>query len=179
MDIRYVALLRGVNVGGNNKASMVALRSCFEDLGFADVSTYIISGNVLFASSETSAQRLTEACEAAIEGRFGFKVVCCVLSAEELRAAIDHAPSWWGVGNEKHDALFVIAPMSSEEVMSSVGEAKPEYERVASFGRVIFWTAPAATFSRTRYSKIVGSSVYRYITIRNANTTRKLLELST
>ncbi len=62
--------------------------------------------------------------------------------------------------------------------MEEVGEAKPEYEKIAAAGQIIFWTAPLQTFNRTRYSKIVGTTAYQYITIRNANTTRKLLELS-
>ena len=62
----YVALLRGINVGGKNLIRMPALKACFEENGFEDVSTYIQSGNVLFSSSETSNAELTDRIEAKI-----------------------------------------------------------------------------------------------------------------
>jgi uncharacterized protein (DUF1697 family) len=58
-----------------------------------------------------------------------------------------------------------------------VGHSKPEYEQVSFYGQVIFWSAPIQTFSRTRWSKIVGKSAYQSVTIRNANTTKRLLQL--
>jgi len=64
-----------------------------------------------------------------------------------------------------------------DEVFKEVGEAKPEYEKVSSFGKVIFWSAPLKTFSRTRWSKIVGKPVYNKVTIRNSNTVKCLVEL--
>lgn len=174
----YVALLRGINVGGNNKIPMAELRACFEAAGFTAVRTYINSGNVLFESQATDETQLVGACEAAIEKQFGFFVRVSVIGETELRDAMDHAPSWWGTDTgSKHNAIFVIAPASAEEIIRSVGEAKPEYERVASHGRVIFWSAPIKTFSRSRWSGIVGTKAYRDITIRNSNTTKKLLEL--
>jgi len=66
-----------------------------------------------------------------------------------------------------------------DEVILEVGEAKTEYEKVASYGRVIFWSAPLKTFSRTRWSKIVGKPVYNEVTIRNANTVKNLVKLCT
>ena len=177
--MKYIALLRGINVGGNNKVSMAELKRCFESLGFKDVITYINSGNVIFDTKHTDIAALVQQCEKIIETTFGFYIVCAVISANDLHSAIINAPSWWGLDNgDKHNAIFVIAPSTSDEVMSAVGEAKPEYEKVVSYGSVIFWSAPLKTFSRTRYSKIVGSAVYKSVTIRNANTTKKLVELS-
>ena len=177
--MKYVALLRGINVGGNNKVSMAELKRCFESLDFENVTTYINSGNVVFDTTETDLERLTEKCEKAIEDAFGFRVVCSVISAVDLEDAISHAPEWWGLDDgAKHNAIFVIAPSTAKAVMREVGEAKPEYEKVASRGSVIFWTAAFDTFSRTRYSKIVGTATYKSITIRNANTAKKLVELS-
>jgi uncharacterized protein (DUF1697 family) len=71
----------------------------------------------------------------------------------------------------------VIPPTTVEEVFDKVGGTKPEYEEVGHYGRVIFWSAPIETFSKTRWSKVVGSSVYDSITIRNANTVKKVLQM--
>jgi uncharacterized protein (DUF1697 family) len=177
--MQYIALLRGINVGGNNKVSMADLRESFEKAGFTNVSTYINSGNIFFDSSEKSETKLVNTCEAVIEKQFGFHVICAVISATEIKDSLAHAPKWWDDDSgDKHNALFVIAPKTAKEIMDEVGEAKPEYEKIASHGRIIFWTAPLKTFGRTRYSKIVGTSAYQFITIRNSRTTRKLVELS-
>jgi uncharacterized protein (DUF1697 family) len=72
----------------------------------------------------------------------------------------------------------VIPPVSPEDVFQEVGGMKPEYEQADVYGRVIFWSAPVKTFSRTRLSRVVGSGIYDNITIRNANTTLKLRELT-
>lgn len=74
-------------------------------------------------------------------------------------------------------AIFILSSMIVEEVFREVGAIKPEYEKVAHYGRVIFWPAPIETFSKTRWSKVVGSSVYNSITIRNANTVYKMMQL--
>ncbi len=176
--MQYVALLRGINVGGNSKVSMSLLKACFEKVGFSDVSTYINSGNVIFKSTKKDTHSLQKLCEQTVEKEFGFPISCCVITAEMLVNSLRDAPSWWGDDPAiKHNALFVIPPASAETIMREVGEAKPEYEQVAAVGPIIFWSAPLKTFSRTRYSKIVGTSAYQSITIRNANTTRKLCVL--
>jgi len=144
-----------------------------------NVSTYINSGNVLFETEKTDKAKLVVECETAIEVMMGFHVICSIISADELKAALAHAPKWWGVDKEStNNAIFVIAPATAKEVMKEVGEAKPEYEKVAAYEPVIFWTAPVKTFGRTRYKNIVGTKTYQSVTIRNANTTRKLLELA-
>ena len=79
--------------------------------------------------------------------------------------------------NSKHDNIYIIQ-WTAEEIIADVGEIKPEYEQLYAYKEIIFWSAPLKTFSRTRWSKIAGTKAYQYITIRNANTTKKLLELA-
>lgn len=176
---RYIALLRGVNVGGGNKISMPALKAAFLRHGFENVVTYINSGNILFDSALTS-QAAKSACEDIIAADFGLQITVGIFPSADLAEALAHAPNWWNSGKDaKHNAIFVIPPATAEEVVASVGDIKPEYERVAHHGNIIFWSAPLATFSHTRWSKIVGNkAVYRLITIRNANTAQKLAALA-
>lgn len=177
---RYAALLRGVNVGGKNKISMPVLKAVFEESGFRNVSTYINSGNVIFTCSISDKNEIQRICETAIKKRFGLNISVAVISADELSEAMQNAPEWWDADSDsKHNAIFVIQPATSDEVMKQAGEAKPEYEHVGAYGRVIFWSAPLKTFSRTRWSKIVGTSAYDSITIRNANTAKRLFALLT
>lgn len=174
----YIVLLRGINVGGKNKVSMAELKKCFEEHGFQNVITYINSGNIIFSSDNTDEEKLKKECEALIWNKFQLNIPVGIISGADLLDALDHAPPWWGEEEEsKHNVIFVIPPVTADEVFQEVGEAKPEYESVDYYGRVIFWSAPVKTFSRTRWSKIVGSSVYDSVTIRNANTVRKISQL--
>lgn len=157
---------------------MKELKSCFEDLHLSNVQTYINSGNVIFETPSKSKEVLVGQCESAIEKQFGFKVVCSIIAAHELKDALDNAPSWWGKDSgSSHNAFFVIAPQTPATIMAELGNITPEYEKIASYGSVIFWSAPRTTFGRTQFSKIVGTPAYRSITIRNINTTKKLATL--
>ena len=175
----YIALLRGVNVGGKNKVPMKALKAALEEAGLLSVSTYINSGNIFFSSEDTDCIALQQLCHKVMMDTFQLDIPVAVLSVKTLADALSKAPEWWGrEDTAKHNAIFVIAPATVQSIIQEVGEAKPEYERIAHVGPVIFWSAPLETFSRTRWSKVVSTSAYGSITIRNANTTRKLLQLS-
>lgn len=172
---RYIAFLRGINVGGKNKVPMPELKILFEQNGFVDVVTYINSGNVIFSSDRSDIEEIKKACEAFIEDKFSLRIPVAIVSGIDLLDALDNAPSWWNKDEDsKHNAIFVIPPVTVEEVFKDIGAAKPEYEKADYYGRVIFWSAPIKTFSRTRWSKVTSSSLYDKLTIRNANTVNKL-----
>lgn len=177
--MRYIALLRGVNVGGKNMLPMPALRAELTARGFLRVETYINSGNILFDSDGAQADALKARLEAVLLDVFAIRTPVAVLSAADLIEAMRRAPPWWNAAPDaKHNAIFVIAPMTAEAAAQAAGTIKPEYERMACHGQVIFWSAPVATFSRTRWSRVVGTTLYDSVTIRNANTALKLLALA-
>lgn len=148
---KYIALLRGVNVGGKNRIVMKELKKLFEDNGFQDVSTYLNSGNIIFSTAATEIEGLKSRCENMIFVKFGLEILVAVISAEAAYEALSNAPDWWGQDEEsKHNAMFVIPPATVEKVFNEVGEIKPEYEKVGYYNAVIFWSAPIKTFSRTR-----------------------------
>lgn len=122
---------------------------------------------------------LAEICRNAIEESLNLEIGLMVLTAEELSNAMANAPDWWGDDpDSKHNAIFVMPPASTEEIINGIGDIKPTYEKVAVSNPIIFWSAGLATFSRTRWSQIVKTKYYKSVTIRNANTARKLLEMS-
>src|SRR5690242_6341632 len=92
---RFLALLRGINVGGRNKVPMADLRTAIEDAGHTDVTTYIQSGNVLFRSS-TPRAALEADIERVLERRFGFPIVVVVRSHAQLRSIVERAPANFG-----------------------------------------------------------------------------------
>lgn len=178
---KYIALLRGINISGKNKVSMSLLKIAFEDLGFIDVSTYINSGNVIFSSNIIDKNKIENLCKKIVQERFLINIPIAIISLEELMEALNNAPRWWGEKCDKeiiHQAIFLISPITVEEVYKAVGNAKPKYEKVDYYGNIIFWSAPRETLSKTRWYKIASSSVNNNVTIRSANTTKKLYLLS-
>ena len=175
---RYIALLRGINVGGKNKVSMPELKNILEQGGFHNVVTYINSGNIMFSCDLDTEEAIKKTFENLIYEGLNLRIPVAIVKAEALLAAVEHAPSWWGKGAEsKHNAIFVIAPVLVSQIFEEVGETKPEYEQLDFYENVIYWSAPTVTFSRTRLSKVVSSAIYTSITIRNHNTVLKLAEL--
>jgi uncharacterized protein (DUF1697 family) len=176
--MKYLALLRGINVGGNNKISMQDLKNVFQNAGFSDVQTYINSGNVVFNSEITDENTVRNICESNIYENLKLKISVNVISSTYFLKYMQNVPQWWNADkNSKHNAIFVMPPFTAEDIANEVGAIKPEYEQIAVSGNIIFWSAPIKTFSRTRWSKIVSTKIYRYITIRNSSTTLKLLEM--
>ena len=176
---KYIALLRGINVGGNNIIKMADLKAAFERRGFLNVNTYINSGNILF-DSELDEPVVKAICEQLIAEDFKLEIPVSVIAAVDLLDALSHAPEWWGSDPDaRHDAFFIIPPMTAEQIVAHIGQIKEEYEKLAYHGRIVFWSALMATFSRTRVSKITkDKAMYCSITVRNANTAKKLAELA-
>jgi uncharacterized protein (DUF1697 family) len=178
--VKYIALLRGVNVGGKNIIKMADLKAAFELFGFQNVITYINSGNVLF-NSDLEEPAAKVGCEKVISEAFNMNIPVCMISATDLIDALSHAPEWWSQApDSRHDAFFVIPPMTAQQIVAHIGQIKEEYERLAYCDRIIFWSATIATFSRTRVSKVIPKDelIYNAITVRNANTALKLVELA-
>ncbi len=177
----YIALLRGINVGGKNKVAMPLLREYFAEAGFENVSTYINSGNVIFDSDINDKLKLIQICNDLMIEKFSLSVPVTVISAKEIADALSYAPLWWDKPSDVetiHQAIFLIPPITTEEIIAAVGEAKPEFEQVGFYNNVIFWSAPRETFGKTKWSKISSSAVYNKVTIRNANTSKKLCALA-
>jgi uncharacterized protein (DUF1697 family) len=170
---RYVALLRGVNVGGNRKIPMPELRDLFEALGYSAVVTFIQSGNVVFSAEQpVSAVSL----DAAIEERFGIANADVVLrTAVQLRRVIDAHP-YRGIDDTKLHVGFMTrkpAPASVEQL--DLAPFHPEQALVR--GAEIYFYLPNG-MGRTKLPSYIDRRLGVPTTIRNWNTTTKLLELA-
>lgn len=174
----YVALLRGINVGGNNLIRMPALKACFEAQGFRDVSTYIQSGNVLFTAARGSQQALTERIERTLSGTFGYESRVVLRSHAEMQAVVQGAPKGFGTRPDeyRYDVIFLKHPVTAGEAIRSV-TANPEADRVWPGDGVIYFSRLITLASRSHLSRLVGKPVYQDMTIRNWNTTTRLLAL--
>ena len=175
---RFLALLRGLNVGGQNVIGKDDLIRCFEDLGFDGVRTYIQSGNVLFRSDEPRVATLTRAIETALSGRLSNRVRAVVLARSRYRAAVAAAPDYWGRDDDrKHNALFTLHGITPRRVIEQLPVPKGQIEALASGPGVIFWSISKRHQTRTTWMKLAAAPVYQQVTVRNHRTVLKLAEL--
>ena len=175
---RFLALLRGINVGGKNIIAKDALSQCFQDLGFSNVRTYIQSGNILFQTAETSVKALTTAIEAGLTTRFSYDAQAVVLSRSKYKSAVQAAPDDWGKNDEqKHNALFTLSGITPRRLLAQLPPPTTDIETVTSGPGVIFWSAAKKQLAKTTMMKLAKSPVYLQVTVRNHNTVFKLLEL--
>lgn len=175
---KFLALLRGINVGGKNVIAKDDLRACFEALGFTAVRTYIQSGNVLFRSDTTSAHELTAKIKTGLSDRFCYDAQAVILSRRQFNSAIKAAPDQWGRDDDqKHNALFTLRGITPKKVLASLPAAVPDIETVTGGPGVIFWSASKHLLSKTTMMKLAKDPVYQQVTARNHNTVFKLQEL--
>jgi uncharacterized protein (DUF1697 family) len=177
MDTQYLALLRGINVGGKNIIKMAELRTFLEGIGLEDVRTYIQSGNILFRSGD-SPTHITSKLEESLSSRFSYSARVLVFSEDEYLLALKAAPDGWGQTQDfKHNALFTLPETSPEEILQRLPARKPEYESVTAGPRVLFWTASKEHLGKTSMMRLSRHALYKSLTVRNHKTVFKLREL--
>lgn len=173
----YVALLRGINVGGKNKIDMRALRAVFEQAGMRSVRTYINSGNVVFSSRARSRARLATRLEKVIAARFGFDVKVLVCDLARMRAIVAALPpDWVNDQTMKCDVMFLWDEADRPAVLDELS-IKPDIDDVRYVPGAVLWRVDRDNVTRSGMMKVVGTPPYQQMTIRNCNTARKLLEL--
>lgn len=175
---QYLVLLRGINVGGKNIIKMADLKASFEEMGFADVQTYIQSGNVLLESPEKDKAALTTKIEAGLSKRFNFEAKVVVVSQKELKAIIQSAPQSFGSEEKKfrYDVIFLKEPLTPKEAMESV-KVREGVDAAHAGKQALYFSRLISRASQSYLTKIIGMPVYQNMTIRNWNTTTKLLVL--
>jgi uncharacterized protein (DUF1697 family) len=174
---RYLALLRGINVGGNNIIKMSELAACFEAAGHADVVTYIASGNVVF-STKAAAGGLVAQLERVLAATFDYKASVVVRSHKQLQATIDGAPKGFGTQPAKYryDVLFLKEPLTASAALKLV-KTKPGVDAASAGPGALYFSRLIAKATQSQLNRLVSQPIYQSMTIRNWNTTTALLRL--
>jgi uncharacterized protein (DUF1697 family) len=173
---RYVALLRGINVGGKNAIPMPALKACFEDAGFDHVTTYIQSGNVVFDAPSSSQAELTPRIEGMLRRTFAHYDASVVLrSRNQMRSIVDRAPKGFGTEPSKYryDVVFLKGPLTAKAAIKDVS-TKEGVDRIWAGAGVLYMSRLDSRATQSRLNRVASLPIYKHMTIRNWNTTTKL-----
>ena len=173
--MEYVALLRGINVGGNNKVVMSELREQIEAAGFGHVRTYINSGNLLF-EAEAPREDVAQTVEDILARHYDFPIRLALLTAQDYLAQLDELPDWWHGEVARRDALFYTRGLDRDHVRERI-EAMELGDEAVHFGEhAVFWGKfDEKSFLKTAYHKrLLREDFYRQVTIRSGSTVEKI-----
>lgn len=173
----YVALLRGINVGGNNKIDMKLLKQAFERVGMNSVVTYINSGNIIFSNATKSKAAITSILEEAIHTSFGLMIKVLVLSLEDIQKVMDSLPESWTNDKEMRSEVMFLWDQANDESVLDLLVIRPEIDTVKYADGAILWSLEKKNATKSGMAKLISSKIYQQMTIRNVNTTRKIYEL--
>ena len=175
--MRYVLLLRGINVGGKNKVSMNDLKMNIGELGYQNVVTYINSGNVIFDTDdniETVKIKIAEMLKNVF-----FPIQYVIITREEYLEEVSNLPEWWNETLARKDVLFYSVGVEYENLKAGIIEM-PLHDEIIYFGRkAVFWGKyTEKEYLRTSYHKLLmKEKFYPMLTIRNERTFKKLAEI--
>lgn len=173
---RYLALLRGINVGGNNIIKMSDLKVCFESLGFGDVATYIQSGNVLFTSDESNKTSLTERIELKLSESFDYKSRIVLVTQRQLEMVMKGMPEGFSMAPDvyRYDVIFLKEPLTPVEAMKSF-RLREGVDNAYQGDDVIYITRLISKAGQSYLNKIIILPVYQNMTIQKLEHNHKAL----
>ena len=173
----YVALLRGINVGGKNKVDMRKLKATFEESGMSDVATYINSGNVVFRDNRRKSPKITSVLEESIAADIGLQIKVLVRDLSAMRKVIKSLPDTWTTdATMRCDVMFLWDGFDRKDILKEL-KIEPEIEDVIYVPGAVIWRIDRSDQNKSRMTKVVGTDLYKGMTIRNSNTVRKLAEM--
>ena len=175
----YIAFLRAVNVGGQGIVSMADVKEAFVGIGLTDVRTYINSGNVIFSTRASAVPRLAARIEEALEVRTGNAIKVLVMDQKSLRNLVDAIPRHWV--DDKSMRTYVLLLWKELDARGILDRlpTRPGVDELLYVPGAVVWRVDRVDVGRSQMNKLVGTPIYKKLTIRSANTMRKLDELTT
>ena len=178
--MKYIVLLRGINISGKNKISMNELKQELENNKYKNVSTYLNSGNIIFESNIDNKEIIMKDINKIIKIKFNLDIPCFVMTSFELEDILNNNPDWWGTDNKEiyDNLIFIIPPTKYEEVYNTIGEPKGDIEKIEKYNNYIFWSYDLKNYRKSNWwVKTASTNIKDKITIRTANTMKKVLEI--
>lgn len=177
--MRYIALLRGINVGGQRSIKMADLKDAFESLGFSNVKTYVQSGNVVFSCEPAEPAKLAEQIESKLDQTFGFPVKTIIRTEDEFENIINNNP----FVKERDIALdklhvTLLSDMPEPEAIALLDIKKEENEKFLIISREVYLYCPNGYGNTKMNNAVFEKKLKTMATTRNWKTMNSLLELA-
>lgn len=169
--MKYIALFRGVNVGGNRKVEMKKLRELFTSLDCTNVHTYLNSGNLIFERTQPLPY---DQLQSALEKAFGFPIETLIKAHRQMQVVAKAIPADWTNDTEwKTDIAYLFPEIDSSEIVDLL-PIKKEFLEIQYVPGAVFWRARRKNIHKTNLNKLIGMKLYSQMTLRNVNTARFL-----
>lgn len=178
--MKYIVLLRGINISGKNKIPMSELKKVLEEKQYTNVSTYLNSGNVILESNTKNEEAIMKDIYEIVKAKFNLKIPIFVMNESALESILSNSPEWWGTSNKEiyDNLIFIIPPVKFEDVYNAIGEPKEGLEKIKEYNNSIFWSYDLKNYRKSNWwVKTASVDIKDKITIRTANTMKKILEL--
>ena len=178
--MKYIVLLRGINISGKNKIPMSELKKVLEENQYTNVSTYLNSGNVILESNTKNEKAIMKDIHEIIKVKFNLEIPVFVMDKSYLENILSNSPEWWGTSNKEiyDNLIFIIPPVKFEDVYNAIGEPKEGLEKIKEYNNSIFWSYDLKNYRKSNWwVKTASVDIKDKITIRTANTMKKILEL--
>ncbi len=171
--MKYIALLRGINVGGNRKVPMQRLKDLFVSLGYANVATYLNSGNVIF-ETDTEQEVLQKEIPEELKRKFGFEIPTLIKNEKEVNRIANAIPREWKNDSEqKTDVAYLFPEIDSKKIIDDL-PVKKEFIDMRYVKGAIIWNVKKKEYNKSHLNKIINLKQYQLMTVRNVNTARFL-----
>lgn len=178
--MKYIVLLRGVNISGRNQVNMSELKEALISNGYLHVKTYLNSGNVIL-ESELGKDEITNDIEKILKNSFDVVIPVFVMDVYGLEEVLSNSPDWWGTSDKEiyDNVIFIMSEVSASEVCDVLGEPSTGIEQIYVYDNVIFWSFKLKSYRKANWwIRTASTDIKDKITIRTAGTVRKLLEMS-
>lgn len=171
--MRYISLLRGINVGGKNKVEMNRLKTLLESMDFKEVATYINSGNIIFQSNH-NLDDVSQDIKENFVSEFGFDVPILIKTQQEIIQIESAIPTDWKNNKEqKTDVAYLFSEIDNIDTIDELPINK-DFVDVRYISGAIFWNVKRENQTKSQLNKLAGHQLYKLMTVRNINTARYL-----
>jgi uncharacterized protein (DUF1697 family) len=174
---RFVALLRGINVGANKRVAMADLRQLLTGLGFTDVATLLQSGNAVFTTRSTKPETLARSITGAIDNELGLEVGCLVRNGNELRAVIEANPLGAVATNGSKLMALFLSKQPDPTLLKAHDPRSLDPDQIRLGDRVIYQWCPDGVLAAPAAGPFAEKHLDVTVTGRNWNTVTKLAAL--
>jgi uncharacterized protein (DUF1697 family) len=172
----YVLLLRGINVGGNHKVSMKVLKMQLEFLNYKNVFTYINSGNIIFEANK-SRVILESEIKKLFSEKYNFPIVFLLKTKREIVEIAKKIPeNWTNDSKQKTDVAYLFKEVDKKQVLDILPVKKELVSLIYVKGAVV-WNVRKSDLTKSHLNKVIGSEIYKKMTVRNCNTARFLAQM--